>query len=164
MWCPHSCQLVSMLHSCHDPEVWHAGASNVWGSFTAVMLFIWESQSTTQSWKWQVNKGTVIQIIDVFFVVGLNKLLNKRLSFTQWNFLHRGFFVREIKPIPTSCSGYHFRELEILLNKQPSCSRFPMNAVFWRRYQIMTSEQGNSDTEHWCFLCCWPAQTLKQTV
>ena len=90
------------------------------------------------------------------------------LEQTVWmhpmTFWHRGSFVRGIKPIPARVWILFSLTGKIFWTNSRVASDFQWKLCFWRGYQIMTSDQRKGDIDHWCFLWCWPAQALKQSV
>ena len=79
--------------------------------------------------------------------------LKQSVELHPMTFLHRGSFVRGLRPIPARVWISFSLSQKNLLNKQSICSRFTIKALFLEGI-----------LEHWCFLWCWPAQALKQTA
>ena len=79
--------------------------------------------------------------------------LKQSVELHPMTFLHRGSFVRGLRPIPARVWISFSLSQKNLLNKQSICSRFTIKALFLEGI-----------LEHWCFLWCWPAQALKQSV
>ena len=99
----------------------------------------------------------MIWIVDVFFGVGLHKLLNKQFRCIQWHFYIEG---QGFQTNSSQSLDFIFVNRINLLNKQPSGFRFIIKAVFWRGYQIMTSEQRNKTLMFSVLLACTSSSTI----
>ena len=144
LWC-WPAQALKQLVKLHPVTFLHRGSfvrglrpipAAVWISFSLTGKSFWTNSRSASDLLWKLCFWRGYPNIDVFFGVGLHKLLNNQLSCIQWQFCIEGRGNQVHSPHNDAVwISYSFVvNLKNLLNKQLSCSRFTTKAVFWKGY------------------------------